>query len=253
MLGMCLAAIAHDVDHPGLSNEFEIASESALARLHNNRSVLENHHAYMIGEFMRKPNNALVNNTILKRSDLVELRKITAEAILSTDMKVHFDFCKKLDTLDKPRLFSETTTPTGGRTPISSRDGSIPIPATKESSVHIQFVINLIVHAGDLSAQCYPTKEAERWAELVMSEMMREANASKDLGLAVLPHMQNLDDDDTRYRGQLGFMDFVLTPFWKSVVSKLPALTPCFVNLNKNKEGYKKLLWATVCNSLEKK
>lgn len=44
-LALLLASLAHDVDHPGHTNGFEVAGLSDLALTYNNQSVLENHHA----------------------------------------------------------------------------------------------------------------------------------------------------------------------------------------------------------------
>ena len=44
ILALLLAAIVHDVEHDGFNNDFHKASLSELALLHNNHSVLENHH-----------------------------------------------------------------------------------------------------------------------------------------------------------------------------------------------------------------
>lgn len=41
---MMLAAFCHDYDHPGLNNQFLIASSDLLALVYNDKSVLENHH-----------------------------------------------------------------------------------------------------------------------------------------------------------------------------------------------------------------
>ena len=40
-----ISGAAHDIDHPGTNNLFEIKCRSKLATLYNDVSVLENHHA----------------------------------------------------------------------------------------------------------------------------------------------------------------------------------------------------------------
>ena len=39
-----MAAIIHDFDHTGTTNNFHVNSGSSLATLYNDRAVLENHH-----------------------------------------------------------------------------------------------------------------------------------------------------------------------------------------------------------------
>ena len=45
VLAMLVAALCHDIDHPGNTNSFEINMNSELALVHNDISVLESHHA----------------------------------------------------------------------------------------------------------------------------------------------------------------------------------------------------------------
>ena len=45
LAGIFIASAAHDVDHPGTNNLFEIKTKSKLATLYNDSAVLENHHA----------------------------------------------------------------------------------------------------------------------------------------------------------------------------------------------------------------
>ncbi len=45
MFAALMAGAVHDVAHPGLTNQFLVATQSPLAVLYNDASVLENHHA----------------------------------------------------------------------------------------------------------------------------------------------------------------------------------------------------------------
>ena len=40
-----ISGAAHDMDHPGSNNLWEIKTKSKLALLYNDQAVLENHHA----------------------------------------------------------------------------------------------------------------------------------------------------------------------------------------------------------------
>ena len=44
-VSMYMAAICHDFEHPGLTNDFLVKSHHEPALAHNDRSPLENHHA----------------------------------------------------------------------------------------------------------------------------------------------------------------------------------------------------------------
>jgi len=51
-LAALLAALGHDLDHPGHNNGFEVASLSDRALLHNDEAVLERHHAYTLWKIL---------------------------------------------------------------------------------------------------------------------------------------------------------------------------------------------------------
>jgi len=44
MAALFISSAAHDVDHPGNNNIYEIKTKSKLATLYNDQAVLENHH-----------------------------------------------------------------------------------------------------------------------------------------------------------------------------------------------------------------
>ena len=96
-LALMLSAIAHDAEHPGTTNQFQVATQSALAIRYNDISVLENHHSAVAGQ--------LIEDTELLEGmppqDRKTLRKLMVAAILATDMSIHKELLAKAS-----RLFS---------------------------------------------------------------------------------------------------------------------------------------------------
>jgi len=45
IFAVTLAAVCHDVDHPGLTNAFLVAASDPIALRYNDKAVLESHHA----------------------------------------------------------------------------------------------------------------------------------------------------------------------------------------------------------------
>ncbi len=45
---LLVAALCHDIGHPGHNNDFLVKTESEIAMLYNNRSILENYHSFLL-------------------------------------------------------------------------------------------------------------------------------------------------------------------------------------------------------------
>ena len=57
MLGTLIAALCHDIDHPGVNNNFLIVTGAPFAILYNDKSVLENHHAALTFQLLQNREN----------------------------------------------------------------------------------------------------------------------------------------------------------------------------------------------------
>jgi hypothetical protein len=55
LFGCLVAALAHDIGHPGVNNWFLVRTKNELALLHNDASPLENMHAATLYELLRDP------------------------------------------------------------------------------------------------------------------------------------------------------------------------------------------------------
>ena len=75
------AAAIHDVDHPGLTNQFLINTSSELAIMYNDESVLENHHLAVAFKLLQNPDcDIFVNLTKKQRQTL---RKMVIDMVSS--------------------------------------------------------------------------------------------------------------------------------------------------------------------------
>lgn len=95
ILSIFIAALGHDIDHPGNNNAYEIATYSPLALTHNDDAVLERHHAATLWSLILHPNIELLAS-MAGTDGMRQVRKATLHAILHTDMSTHFTTVSEL-------------------------------------------------------------------------------------------------------------------------------------------------------------
>jgi len=97
ILAAIFAAAIHDVDHPGVTNQFLVNSSSELAIMYNDESVLENHHlAFAFKILMNKECDIFETLTKKQRTTL---RKMVIDMVLATDMSKHMSLLADLKTM----------------------------------------------------------------------------------------------------------------------------------------------------------
>ena len=89
-----IAALAHDCDHPGVSNGYLIETEDVLATAHNDDAVLERHHASTSAKLMTYPENDVFAE--FSKQQKKQCRKVILDAILGTDMSRHMEHVTSL-------------------------------------------------------------------------------------------------------------------------------------------------------------
>jgi hypothetical protein len=163
-------ALCHDIDHPGVSNEHLIKTGSGLALLYNDRAVLENHHTFTLFDLLRKPQYNILAN--LTASDAGECRKMMIACIMATDMKSHVALCSRLQAT--AFKFSDT--------------GAFPL--SKDSPSDREQLLEVLVHACDLSGQTMKNELAAEWGNRVLTEFIQQAKYEEANGVPVAPFMQ---------------------------------------------------------------
>ena len=155
LFALFLAAIGHDVGHLGRTNSFEVASESPLALLYNNRSVLEQHHAATLFTALGK-HNVLAG---LPRDSRLWLRQLVLDMIMATDMQAHTDLLVRLEQL-----------PTDNTEKLTAAQRGV--------------LMQSVLHATDLHATHYSTGRAALRAALNVAALHPAICATAPLAIA---------------------------------------------------------------------
>merc|ERR1712141_680546 len=88
------ASSIHDVDHPGVTNQYLVNSSSELALMYNDESVLENHHLAVAFKLLQnKDLDFLVN---LNKKQRQTLRKMVIDMVRRRRRRMMLFVCKVL-------------------------------------------------------------------------------------------------------------------------------------------------------------
>ena len=85
---MYFAASIHDFDHPGVNNNFLIATNDKWAMLYNDKSVLENHHCAAAFDVLMQPENNFLGG--VDKKVFKTFRASVVDLVLVTDLAQHF-------------------------------------------------------------------------------------------------------------------------------------------------------------------
>lgn len=99
MMACYSAAVMHDFEHGGLTNDFLVNSLDNLAVRYNDRSPLENHHLAAAFTIMRTSDYNFIGS--LPKAEFEKFRKIVIELVLATDMKQHFSILSHFTTVHR--------------------------------------------------------------------------------------------------------------------------------------------------------
>jgi len=99
-----------------------------------------------------------------------------------------------------------------------------------------QSLSNCLLHAADISNPVKPWGLCKRWSDLVVQEFFLQGDIEKSQSLPVSPNMDR--DQHNQPQISLGFSDYVVQPYFESVVEFLPEAAPFLVTLASNREQW---------------
>jgi len=221
-LCLLLAALGHDLDHPGNSNGFEKALGSELALRHNDCSILERHHSSRLSQL-------LVDSGLLaplSPEKAAYARKTLISAVLHTDMVQHDSLVHSLN--DRAKHHAMGVAPQ--------------MNAAVSASTPVNPLILGILHSADLSGQAYASHIAQNWSKRVVAEFRAQAAWEKALKLQLSPWMHGLDTVAAVAKSQNDFITKVAIPLWQALALFIPELSQPLENLKASAEFYSKQL-----------
>ncbi|XP_063358215.1 dual specificity calcium/calmodulin-dependent 3',5'-cyclic nucleotide phosphodiesterase 1 [Cydia amplana] len=175
-----VAAVIHDFEHTGTTNNFHVMSGSDTALLYNDRAVLENHHISAAFRLIKDEECNILQN--LSRDEFREFRTLVIDMVLATDMSFHFQQLKNMRSL---LTLAEPT-----------------VDKSKAAS--------LVLHCCDIS---HPAKRWDlhhRWTMSLLDEFFLQGDKERELGL---PFSPLCDRNNTLVaESQIGFIEFIVEP-----------------------------------------
>lgn len=209
ILGLLIAALSHDLGHPGVNNSFLINTESPLAQLYNDISVLENFHASQLWKILKKDESAILDGIDVAQRR--ELRRIIISCILVTDPSKTLEIHAKFD--------------------------SIMSMFNRDNKEHRQILAQSLIKCADISNPVRSFKVSKYWAEMIQEEFYNQGDKEKELGLDVSPFMDR-DCNEALPRIQVNFMEFLVQPLYTTLSEFLPETIVCKNSLLNNKQTW---------------
>ncbi|XP_069990396.1 high affinity cAMP-specific and IBMX-insensitive 3',5'-cyclic phosphodiesterase 8B isoform X2 [Penaeus vannamei] len=215
-----IAAVVHDVDHPGKNSAFLCNTDNELAILYNDLSVLESHHAAV--SFKHTHSDDRVNIfKALDRDTYKHIRKSIIDMVLATDMTKHFEHLSKF-----VNMAGSSKTPVKDDD-TSSLDGARDSPdlmsfGTPENLVIIK---RMMIKCADVNNPVRPLHLAIDWAHRIANEYFSQTEEEKKRSLPIV--MPQFDRTTCSIpKSQIGFIDFFITDMFDAwdALAEIPEL-----------------------------
>eukprot|EP00927_Polykrikos_kofoidii_P047018 TRINITY_DN41110_c0_g1_i1.p1 TRINITY_DN41110_c0_g1~~TRINITY_DN41110_c0_g1_i1.p1 ORF type:complete len:883 (-),score=173.97 TRINITY_DN41110_c0_g1_i1:85-2733(-) len=226
IFSLLIAGIAHDVGHIGVNNPYLVETSHELAVKYNDHSPLENMHCAMLFQITMEPEANVFSS--LSKDLCKELRKIIIMAILHTDIAKHGQMMKELGMLYEMNQ--------------EAFDYLEPAGPAQASQSNMQLILSAFLHGADVGNPAKPWEVAKRIAFLCLDEFFAQGDLEKATGIPV--QMLNDREKVNGPNSQIGFIEFLISPFVETLVNVMPQLDSTAVYLSANIER-----WAEVWQS----
>ncbi|KAI7904746.1 uncharacterized protein BX663DRAFT_451381 [Cokeromyces recurvatus] len=276
---LMIAALCHDIGHPGNNNHFEIACQTKRAQRYNNLSVLESYSSQLTLELLDK--HKFLRHVESRSKALGcpmscdDFKKSIVETILATDMICHFTLQENIHLLHDTILqwkkkrshqdfinFKTVTSSTSQLKPLFPPDAQHDPLDYFNKNYHFKQTINdkrddqalngqerlmickILIHAADISNPCRPWPIFHQLSLLVCVEFFRQGEQERALGLDISPNMDPNKANPSKIN--IGFIDFIVQPYFEALAALFPKSFELVEVCQVNRKEWLKLSTETV-------
>lgn len=224
-LGLLIAALGHDVGHPGVTNAFMIKYSAPTSLIYNERSVLESFHSTVFINKILLINWPSLLTEFSELNNSLSIKELIISSILATDMGEHFDYIERLQHL-KNEIF-------------------------KHEATKVKLISSLLIKCADISNVARPLRVSSQWALVLGREFDEvnilerkiggeevELNLSKDLKYVKVPsELENiLQMNKFLHKGQIFFISTFAENLFNNISEFLPELNYTCEIIQNNKK-----------------
>ncbi|XP_067937272.1 3',5'-cyclic-AMP phosphodiesterase 4C-like isoform X3 [Watersipora subatra] len=225
VLATLFACAAHDVDHPGVSNQFLVVTEAELAYLYNDESVLENHHIALGFQLLKDEGCNVFSQLTPKQWKTV--RKMAIDMVLATDMSKHMGLLADLKTM------------------VETKKVAAAYELKLDNYAERIQVLQNLVHCADLSNPTKPRNYYNQWTTRITEEFFRQGDKEKKLDIAISP-MCERPNSDMEYnecvaKTQVGFITYIVHPLWETWGDLVSNAEVQLAHLEENRDYYNRV------------
>lgn len=218
-LGLLVAALGHDVGHPGVTNAYMIKYSAPTSRIYNDKSVLELYHSAIFTNKVLSVSWPSLLNCMVAKGSNVSVKQLIVRSILATDMAEHFEYIHKLKDV-------------------------LLILSPEE---RVQLICSLLIKCADISNVTRPLRVSSQWA-LILSREFEEVDILEkrisvndtmnvDVDYPQLPSMlpEILKENPNIHKGQIFFINAFAEGLFNSILDHFTELKYTSDIINENK------------------
>ena len=162
-----------------------------------------------------------------------EVRRIIIASVLHTDMSHHFKMVSQMEVFYE--LHSEGIAANTRRV-----KRGIMVDCIYKKEEDRQFLLNVILHAADISNPVKPLDNYGKWSDRVIKEFFEQGDVERELGLTVSPMMDSATVNLAM--SQINFIEFVVAPLYAVFGRLFPETSTTLARLVNNRMHYQALL-----------